>query len=338
MSDESSTNEIQDNSNQAPNIFPGNWTIRNDQMFRAFDLSFSQNWNPSNFPWDQLDPKNFDQRERIAQAYWMAKLAFFEKSGIGAFGFGMVRAAELNLEDPTKKMLASITYDECRHDEVCRRACSKLCPNFPYAYKPQDDVEKKALRNIEALYGEGKRYWNGFLKAWQFLPPEILFAGFFFAEIGAETIFNIMRQTSKLDVYRQAFQNITRDETRHLVATMALLRGMAENFSEEQKHTITRQMKQGFIFLSPLLYRPKTDFWKLPGDFEKVDQELEEVARNTGLGTLTLEEKMKFWREAIEKKRKEIEEIGIMVPAIPEIGVEGVEVQVKKDETIATSF
>ena len=147
-----------------------------------------------------------------------------------------------------------------------------------------------------------------------------------------------MRQTSKLDVYRQAFQNITRDETRHLVATMALLRGMAENFSEEQKHTITRQMKQGFIFLSPLLYRPKTDFWKLPGDFEKVDQELEEVARNTGLGTLTLEEKMKFWREAIEKKRKEIEEIGIMVPAIPEIGVEGVEVQVKKDETIATSF
>src|SRR5207249_5586439 len=75
MPDESPTDEIQDDSNQALNIFPGNWTIRNDQMFRAFDLSFSQNWNPSNFPWDQLDPKNFDQRERIAQAYWMAKLA-----------------------------------------------------------------------------------------------------------------------------------------------------------------------------------------------------------------------------------------------------------------------
>src|SRR2546428_9434308 len=290
MPDEPPTDELQDDSNQAPNIFPGNWTIRNDQMFRAFDLSFSQNWNPSNFPWDQLDPKNFDQRERIAQAYWMAKLAFFEKSGIGAFGFGMVRAAELNLEDPTKKMLASITYDECRHDEVCRRACAKLCPNFPYGYKPQSDFEKSALRNIDALYEEGKRYWNGFVKAWETLSPEMIFAGFFFAEIGAEPICNSMRQTSKLEIYRQAFQNITRDETRHLVATMSLLRAMAEQFDEEQKLRITRQMKQGFIFLSPLLYRPKTDFWRLPSNFETVDQEMERVARDAGHGALTLDE------------------------------------------------
>src|SRR5881397_2394181 len=69
---------------------------------------------------------------------------------------------------------------------------------------------------------------------------EMIFAGFFFAEIGAETIFNAMRQTSKLEIYRQAFQNITRDETRHLVATMALLRAMAENFDIEQKLRITR--------------------------------------------------------------------------------------------------
>ncbi len=307
-------------------------------MLKAFELSFSQNWNPSQFHWDELDGKNFDAKPRVAQAYWMAKLALFEKSGIGAFGFGAVRAAELNLEDPTKKMLASITYDECRHDEVCRRACEKLCPNFPYAYKAQSDFEKAALRNIEALYEEGKRYWNGFVKAWDVLSPEMIFAGFFFAEIGAETIFNSMRQTSKLDIYRQAFQNITRDETRHLVATMALLRAMAEQFTEEQKLRITRQMKQGFIFLSPLLYRPKADFWILPSDFEKVDQEMEEIAREVGLGCLTTEEKVRFWREAIEKKRSEVEEMGIQIPAIPEIGVEGLEVQVKKNEAVATSF
>ena len=236
------------------NIFPGNWTIKNEMMFRAFDLSFAQNWNPSTLPWDELEAKNFDPKERIAQAYWMSKLALFEKSGIGAFGFGIVRAAELNLEDPTKKMLASITYDECRHDEVCRRACDKLCPNWPYGYKPQSDFEQKALRNIQTLYDEGRRYWKGFVGAWEYLSPELLFAGFFFAEIGAETIFNSMRQTSKLEVYRQSFQNITRDETRHLVATMALLRAMSQEFTEEQKLTVTRQMKQGFIFLSPLLY------------------------------------------------------------------------------------
>ncbi len=320
------------------NIFPGNWTVKTQQMLKAFELSFSQNWNPVAFPWDELDGKNFDPKPRIAQAYWMTKLALFEKSGIGAFGFGAVRAAELNLEDPTKKMLASITYDECRHDEVCRRACDKLCPNFPYAYKPQSDFEKSALRNIDALYAEGKRYWNGFVKAWDTLSPEMIFAGFFFAEIGAETIFNSMRQTSKLEIYRQAFQNITRDETRHLVATMSLLRAMSEQFDEEQKMRITRQMKQGFIFLSPLLYKHRPDFWKLPADFDKVDQEMEEAAREAGLGALTLEEKVKFWRDAIEKKRREIEEMGIQLPAIPEIGIEGVDVQVKKNETIATTF
>jgi len=30
---------------------------------------------------------------------------------------------------------------------------------------------------------------------------------------------------------------------------------------------------------------------------------MEEAARDAGLGVLTLEEKVKFWREAIEKKR-----------------------------------
>ena len=112
----------------------------------------------------------------------------------------------------------------------------------------------------------------------------------------------------------------------------------SEQFTEEEKLRITRQMKQGFIFLSPLLYRPKADFWLLPSNFEKVDQQMEDIARETGLGVLTLEEKIRFWREAIEKKRPEIEEMGIKIPAIHEIGVEGVEVQVKKTETIATTF
>src|SRR5438046_9721523 len=100
-----------------------------------------------------------------------------------------------------------------------------------------------------------------------------------------------MRHTSKLDIYRQSFQNITRDETRHLVATMALLRAMAQEFREEQKLTVTRQMKQGFIFLSPLLYQHPPEFWRLPSAFDKVDEEVTELARNGGLGLLAMEEK-----------------------------------------------
>src|SRR5260370_31623917 len=99
----------------------------------------------------------------------MSKLVLIEKSGIGAFGFGIVRAAELNMEDPTKKMLASITYDECRHDQVCRRACERLCPNWPYGYKPQSDFEQKAMRHIQSLYDEGRKPWKTSVAAWAHL-------------------------------------------------------------------------------------------------------------------------------------------------------------------------
>jgi hypothetical protein len=97
-------------------------------------------------------------------------------------------------------------------------------------------------------------------------------------------------------------------------------------------------MKHGFIFLSPLLYKPISIFWHLPRDFEQIDQEMEEVARNSGLGVPTLEEKSKRWLEAIERRRDQIERIGVEVPAIPEIGLEGKDVDVRKDEPVATPF
>jgi len=57
-----------------------------------------------------------DLKERVAQAYWMAKLALFEKSGIGVFGTAMLQAAMHDMEDPMKKFLAAVTFDECRHE------------------------------------------------------------------------------------------------------------------------------------------------------------------------------------------------------------------------------
>src|SRR5436189_6266647 len=51
-----------------------------------------------------------------------------------------------------------------------------------------------------------------------------------------------------------------------------------------------------------------------------------------------MEEKLKYWRQAMGEKRGKIEEMGIKIPAIPEIEVEGIDVQIRKNETIATSF
>lgn len=321
-----------------PNIFPGNWTIKTQQLLRTYEQSFVQDWNPVSLAWDTLDPTGLDLKERVAQAYWMAKLALFEKSGIGAFGTAMLKAAVHDMEDPTKKFLAAVTFDECRHDEVCRRACNKLCPNFPYKYNATTDFEKKALKNIMALYDNGKRYWNGFMKAWDKYALELIFSSFFFAEIGAQLIFNTVSELSKIQVYKQAFQNVTVDESRHLAGTLSLLDNLAKDLKSDQKLMVTRQMKHGFIFLSPLLYKPMQVFWDVPNDFNEIDQEMEEVARNSGLGVPTLEEKSKRWLEAIERRREQIERLGIPLPAIPEIDLEGEAVDVRKDEPVATPF
>ncbi len=325
-------------SSTEPNIFPGNWTVKTQQLLRTYEQAFVQDWNPVTLAWDSLDPSGLDLKERVAQAYWMAKLALFEKSGIGAFGTAMLKAAMYDMEDPTKKFLAAVTFDECRHDEVCRRACNKLCPNFPYKYNATTDFEKRALKNILALYENGRRYWEGFMKAWDKYPLELIFSSFFFAEIGAQLIFNTVSDFSKIKLYKEAFQNVTVDESRHLAGTLSLLDNLAKDFKENQKLMITRQMKHGFIFLSPLLFRPMPIFWDLPKGFDKVDREMEEIARNSGLGVPTLEEKSKGWQKAIERRREQVEKLGIPIPAIHEIGLEGAEVHVRKDETIATPF
>jgi len=120
--------------------------------------------------------------------------------------------------------------------------------------------------------------------------------------------------------------HITRDESRHLSGTLSMLENLASRMPKEKRLMITRQMKHGFIYLSPLLFEPLADFWKLPSDFIEWDRKLEEKAYECGLGTPAIEEKTKNWREAILKQSVRLEEIGIQVPAIKEIGLDGVDI------------
>ncbi|MDA4121006.1 MAG: hypothetical protein OK404_01195, partial [Thaumarchaeota archaeon] len=163
------------------NVFPGNWDVVSETLLRTYELWFPQNWSPVDLPWEECDAKNFSSEEAVAQAYWLSKLALFEKSGIGAFGSAAVQAATHPFEDPTKKFLSAVAFDECRHDEVCRRACARVCPNFPYKFKPQSTLEEKAHANILALYENGRRYWSAFNQAWGKYPLELIFSSFFFA-------------------------------------------------------------------------------------------------------------------------------------------------------------
>jgi len=324
-------------SRESPNIFPGNWDVVTEVLIKTYELWFPQTWSPVDLPWEELDPKNFSREECVAQAYWMSKLALFEKSGIGAFGLAALQAARHNLEDPTKKFLSAVAFDECRHDEVCRRACSRVCPTFPYKFKPKSALEEKAHRNIMSLYENGKRYWSAFEDAWEKYPLELIFSSFFFAEIGAQLIFKEVSEHSKNGVFKKAFNNVTKDESRHLTGTLAMMERISSSMDRNQKGMMTRQMKHGFVYLSPLLFKPDTDFWRLPRDFFEYDQKLEEMAFKAGLGVPTIDERKEDWMRAIERHRSKVEALGIQLPEIEEIGLEGFHVALKRGEEIITA-
>ena len=90
------------------NVFPGNWDVVSDTLLKTYELWFPQNWSPVDLPWDECDAMIFSSDDAVAQAYWLSKLALFEKSGIGAFGAAAVQGATHGFEDPTKKFLSAL--------------------------------------------------------------------------------------------------------------------------------------------------------------------------------------------------------------------------------------
>ncbi len=288
-----------------------------------------------------LDRRNLTAEQKVGQAYWLCKLALFERSGIGAFGRAIVEAAEAQLEDPVAYMFSSVTQDECRHNAVCKSCINRLCPGFPWRFKAGNEFEEHAVRNAKALYVNAHRYWAAYKKAFAKYPIGKIFASFFFAEVGAQTIFRMVGEKSDRDLpaYYDSFRHITYDETRHLEFTVALLRQLAKAMDAEDKMGLTRQMVHGYIYLSPILAdRPYKDFWELPEDYYEWDRKLEEKAAEGGLGLPTPEEKLDGWAKGIQRILPRLEELGVPIPDIPPLKLKGVHVEVSKDDPIATSF
>ena len=190
-------------------------------------------------------------------------------------------------------------------------------------FEPQTALGKLARNNIEWLYHNGARYWDAFKKGVHKYPVPILFTSFLFGEMAAATLFHAMHQRTTIPVLKEAFRCIGQDEARHLGICLTILQKLLPTLGPEEKQTITRQLRAGFVFLSGVLYEPPHDFWELPATFGPAHALLEDAARSAGLGVLTLDERRDNWRQAVLKMKGFVEPHGIVFPALPEIGVEG---------------
>ncbi len=316
------------------NIFPFDWRVETPRLMEIYDSSRDPGWSPAKLPWDTLDPESFTLDQRYAIAYWFALLSVFDASGPAVFARAMIHAYETHEEDAIRKCFFSVTRDEMNHEEVCGRAITTLTPNGPLGYEPQTLLGKLARNNIEWLYHNGARYWRGYKKAVETYPMAILFSSFLFGEVASSTLFHSMYERTTIPVFKEAFKNIGRDEGRHLSFCLALLKEVLPKMSEEEKMTVTRQFRAGFIFLSGILYEPPAEFWQLPETFLPAQRLLEEHSRAAGFGILTHEERRENWRTAVVRLKTIVEPHGVKFPALPEIDVDGEDVAFDADKIV----
>ena len=307
----------------ADNIFPIEWRVETPKLVDIYEQSRDPGWSPPALPWETLKPEDFTADQRYAIAYWFALLGVFDSSGPAVFARAMIHTYEKREEDPVRKCFFSIVRDEVNHEEVCQRVIGILTPGGPFGHDPETPLGKLARNNVLWYHHNGARYWEGFKGAVPKYPLAVLFTAFLMGELAAATLFHGMHRRTTIPALAEAFRFIGKDEARHLGICMAILRNLLPALGPDDKATITRQIRAGYIFLSGILYEPPEAFWELPETFLEAHRRLEAEAAAAGLGIPGREERRENWRAAALRMKGILEGHDIAFPAIPEIGIDG---------------
>lgn len=321
---------------EQPNVFPLNWGAKTQKLEEVWASAQREAWDPAKLPWDSFDPERYSWEEREAIAYWWSLLSVFDASAPPVFAEALIKTYEVHEEDPVRRCFFSVTRDEQNHEQMCGMAITKLLGSVgPLEHEPKTELGKRAQRNVRWLYYNGGRYWGGYKKAVPKYSLAVLFSSFLMGEIAAATIFHQMAANCTEPVFKEAFRNVGRDEGRHMAICMSVMERDYPGLQGEDKQVITKQIRAGYLFLSAVLFEPPVDFWDLPSDFIEVQRKCEAVARNAGFHIPTYEEKKENWRNAMLNLKGVLDRYDIPFPAIPEVGITGMEIrQVDLDEII----
>jgi hypothetical protein len=96
--------------------------------------------------------------------------------------------------------------------------------------------------------------------------------------------------------------------------------------AQEDKETITKQIRAGYLFLSAVLFEPPAEFWDIPEDFIENQREGERHAREAGFDIPEYEVKKENWKKAMLNLKSVLDKYDTEFPAIPEVGITGKEV------------
>ena len=322
-----------------PNVFPLSWRQGTEKMEEIWEASRREVWDPAQLSWDTFDPESYTWEEREAIAYWWTLLSVFDASAPPVFASALIKTYEDHEEDAVRRCFFSVTQDEQNHEQMCGLAIRRLLNwDDPLTYEPKTDLGAAAQRNAKWLYYNGGRYWDGYKTAVPKYSLAVLFSSFLMGEIAAATIFHQMAEGAREPVFEEAFTHIGRDEGRHMAICMTLMERDYPKLAVEDRDMITKQIRAGYLFLSAVLFEPPEDFWDLPEDFIEVQRRCEAVARDAGFQIPDYETKKENWRQAILNLKGVLDKYDIPFPAIPEVGISGLEITDVEMEDIIPVF
>lgn len=311
-----------------PNVFPLDWQAQTKRMEEIWDASQREYWDPKKLPWDTFDAARYTWEEREAIAYWWSVLSVFDASAPPVFAAALIKTYEAHEEDPVRRCFFSVTRDEQNHEQMCGLAITTLLEAPGYlAYEPKTEIGRIAKRNVQWLYYNGARYWDGYKTAVPKYSLAVLFSSFLMGEIAAATIFHQMAEHCTEPVFKEAFRSIGRDEGRHMAICMTLMERDYPKMDVSDKSLITKQIRAGFLFLSGVLFEPPVEFWDIPADFIDNQRKIEGVARDAGFYIPEYEPKKENWKNAMLNLKGVLDKYAIPFPAIPEVGITGEEVR-----------
>ncbi|BFH72845.1 hypothetical protein SJAV_07890 [Sulfurisphaera javensis] len=306
------------------NIYPPRWNFDNEKAWQLYRRAKREQWDEENIDWKEVKDyaTGLDRKQKLAIAYWWSLLSNFDNA-TPVFAYAVIKSFEQHLDTAVKGVLTTITYDENRHNVMCGLAINSVLPGFPFDFKPQDDLEKKAKLNVLWTWWNGSRYWKAYLEAYKKYTFDVLFTSFMMGEAAATTVFTTMSKGAKLKAFQELFKNTAVDETRHYAFTHLIMSQNAQKMDEERKKLVTKQIRAGFVFLSLITYKPPKDFWKLPPWFTEVHEKMEDIARDAGFYIPTIEEKEQAWKQAVLRVGASLKHYGIKLPDMPELGISG---------------
>lgn len=327
-----------------PEIGPGNpmpmdWTDRIPRHRELWERAEAQHYDPNTvIDWAGLRAEDFTEDERLAIAYWFATGSVFENSGVPTFAYGMVKSYEEHLGDSTNRVLLTIARDEANHDEMSRRVVQELMPGFPNDFTPTSQAQREAANNLAWIQYTNSRYWSGYKGAYDTRTVPAVMAAFVAGEAAASLVYTETAKRTRHPVLAQVLQRIGVDESRHFACFNLMAQEHWENLSDEDKASITKNLKAAYIYISVVFGEARPPFWKVPDSFRETHLKLQAAARDAGLGLLADEEQRDIWRRAMLRVKNLTDRSGIEFPAIEELGIDGRDTPIREEDLVVVSF